>query len=123
MLGTTATHVADLSMLIGTVRSPAPIIWSRTTLAASTRACKSSRVEAAFAMDGSRKLRQIKTQIETIVFFIFISFPAVGAAFTRTTQKLNVGAYSSFCRSYRILKTQGNGRMAVGSIPPRTPLS
>src|ERR1700691_3595760 len=82
MLGTTATHVADLSMLLGTVRSPAPIIWSRTTLAASTRACKSSRVEAAKAVEGSRKLRQIETQIETTIFFMFISFPTAGAANT-----------------------------------------
>src|ERR1700677_546420 len=102
MLGTTATHVADLSMLLGTVRSPAPIIWSRTTLAASTRACKSSRVEAAFAIDGSRRLRPIKNQIETITFFMFISFPAACAASARTTQELRVGAHSSLCRSYRI---------------------
>ena len=71
MLGTTATHVADFKMLLGTVRSPAFMIWSRTTLAASIRACKSSRVDAAKATVGSRRLRQI----ETMTFFMSISFP------------------------------------------------
>src|SRR3984957_5825662 len=102
MPGTTATHVADLSMLLGTVRSPAPIIWSRTTLAASTRACKSSRVEAAKTIDGSRKLRQIKTQIETMPFFMFISFRTADAASARTKLELHVGAHSFLCRSFRI---------------------
>src|ERR1039458_6424186 len=53
--------------------SLAAMISSRTTLAASMRACKSSRLEAAKALDVSKKQRQI----EVIVFFIFVfrSFP------------------------------------------------
>ena len=51
---------------MGMLLSLAAMIWSRTCLAASTRACKSSRVEAAKTVEGSTKHRQNKA----IVFFI-----------------------------------------------------
>src|SRR5580704_6348507 len=71
MLGTTATHVADLRMSLGTVASLAAMIWSRTVLAESMRPCRSSFVEPAKAVDVSRKLRQTLA----IAFFISMSFP------------------------------------------------
>ena len=48
----------------------APMIWSRTTFAASIRACRSSRVDAPEAVEISAKLKQI----ETTLFFIWGSF-------------------------------------------------
>src|ERR1017187_10567194 len=58
-------------MFNGTVESLAAMIWSRTTLAESMRACKSSRDEAADAVEASRKHKQR----EAMVFFILWSFP------------------------------------------------
>jgi hypothetical protein len=55
-------------MFIGMLLSWAPITCSKTSLAASTRVCKSSRVEAAKAVHVSRKQRQM----EAMVFFIFM---------------------------------------------------
>jgi uncharacterized protein YpmB len=53
-------------MFNGIVESLAAMIWSRTTFAASMRACRSSREEAAEAVHAQTKLRQT----EAINFFI-----------------------------------------------------
>src|ERR1700752_1312513 len=56
-------------MFMGMLLSPAPMIWSRTVLAESTRSCKSD-FEAAKAVEDSKKQRLS----EASIFFIPKSF-------------------------------------------------
>ncbi len=76
--GTTPTQVACSRIFSGMLLSWAFMISSRTILAASMRACKSSREEAAYAALLSMKQAKSIRQMEEMIFFISESFSLRG---------------------------------------------